>query len=61
MRPRPGKARPAELRAAGLGSKVVERLLELRSSLDLDKLWERILAQGIHDSDLAGRRLSIPI
>ncbi len=36
-----------ELRAAGLGSKVVERLLELRSTLDLDKLWERILAQGI--------------
>ncbi|MGZ6317043.1 MAG: DNA-processing protein DprA [Anaerolineales bacterium] len=36
-----------ELRAAGLGSKVVERLLELRSSLDLDLLCERILAQGI--------------
>jgi DNA processing protein len=37
----------AELRAVGLGSKVVERLLELRGSLDLDKLWERIMAQGI--------------
>lgn len=38
---------PEELRAAGLGSKVVERLVELRASLDLEKLWERIAAQGI--------------
>ena len=37
----------AELRSAGLSSKVAERLTELRSTLDLDKLCERILAQGI--------------
>jgi DNA processing protein len=37
----------AELRSAGLSSKVAERLTELRSTLDLDKLYERILAQGI--------------
>ena len=47
MRPRPGKGEAADLRTVGLGSKVVERLLELRSSLDLEKLWERIVAQGI--------------
>src|SRR5512142_573121 len=41
-------ADPDELRAAGLGGKVVERVLELRASLDLDKLWERIGAQGVH-------------
>ena len=39
---------PEELRAAGLGSKVIERLLEIRKSVDLDKLWDKILAQGIH-------------
>jgi DNA processing protein len=37
----------AELRSAGLSGKVVERLTELRGTLDLDKLCERILAQGI--------------
>ncbi len=41
------RAQPAELREAGLGGKVVERLLELRESLDVQKLWERIAAQGI--------------
>ena len=39
---------PEELRAAGLGSKVIERLLEIRKSVDLDKLWDKILAQDIH-------------
>ncbi len=41
------RAQPEELRAAGLSTKVLERLLELRGSLDLDKLWSRIVAQGI--------------
>jgi DNA processing protein len=41
------RGKPEELRAAGLGGKIVDRLLELRSSLDVDKLWDRILAQGI--------------
>jgi DNA processing protein len=38
---------PEELRAAGLGSKVIERLLEVRQGVDLEKLWDRIIAQGI--------------
>jgi DNA processing protein len=36
-----------ELRAAGMGPKVVERLLEARKSVDLDQLWDKIIAQGI--------------
>ncbi len=42
------RAEPDELRASGLGGKVIERVLELRASLELDKLWDRIGAQGIH-------------
>lgn len=38
---------PADLRAAGLGSKLIERLLEVRAGVDLDRLWEKITAQGI--------------
>ena len=38
---------PEELRAAGLSSKIVDRLVELRASLDLQGLWDRIIAQGI--------------
>lgn len=38
---------PEELRAAGLGTKVVERFLEIRKSIDLEKLWDKITAQGI--------------
>ena len=38
---------PDELRAAGLGTKVIERLLEVRKSVDLEKLWDKITAQGI--------------
>ncbi len=38
---------PEELRAAGLSGKVLDRLVELRSSLDVNALWERIAAQGI--------------
>src|SRR5512142_2136624 len=36
-----------DLRAAGLGGKVLERLIELRESLDVNSLWDRIAAQGI--------------
>jgi DNA processing protein len=36
-----------ELRAAGLSIKVIERFLELRQNVDLDKMWDRIAAQGI--------------
>ncbi len=38
---------PDELHAAGLGSKVIERLIEARKSVDLDQLWDRIVAAGI--------------
>ena len=38
---------PEELRAAGMGSKVIERLLEARKNVDLDQLWDKISAQGI--------------
>lgn len=38
---------PEELRAAGLGTKVIERLLEVRQGVDLEKLWDKITAQGI--------------
>jgi DNA processing protein len=38
---------PAELRAAGLGSKLIERLVEVRGGIDLDRLWEKITSQGI--------------
>ncbi len=42
------RAEPDELRAAGLSGKVLDRLLEMRGSLDLENLWEGIAAQGIH-------------
>jgi DNA processing protein len=39
---------PAEaLRAAGLGPKLLENFLKVRSSVSLDLVWERIQAQGI--------------
>lgn len=42
------KGTPGELREAGLSAKIVERLLELRKGVDLDKLWDKISSQGIH-------------
>jgi DNA processing protein len=41
------KASPAELAAAGLGAKLVERLVEVRSSVDLIQYWEGMQRQGI--------------
>ena len=38
---------PDQLRSAGLSSKVVDRVVEMRGSLDLEALWKRIVAQGI--------------
>jgi DNA processing protein len=39
---------PSEaLREAGLSDKIIENVIELRSSIDLDKIWEQIEAQGI--------------
>ncbi len=35
------------LREAGLSDKIIENLVDLRSSIDLDKIWEQLDAQGI--------------
>ena len=37
----------AELAEAGLGLKVIERVVQARESVDLDKVWEKIEKQGI--------------
>lgn len=41
------KAAPADLAAAGLGLKLIERIVKARSQVDLDKIWARIESQGI--------------
>jgi len=41
------KAAPAELAAAGLGLKVIERVIQAREKVDLEKVWEKIEKQGI--------------
>ncbi len=41
------RAAPEELRTAGISGKVLDRLIELRSSLDVNALWDRIAAQAI--------------
>src|SRR5687768_896933 len=41
------KASAADLVEAGLGRKVIERVIQAREGVDLDKLWERIEKQGI--------------
>ena len=41
-------AAPAELAAAGLGLKVIERVIQAREKVDLDRLWKKIESQGIH-------------
>ncbi|MDL1912705.1 DNA-protecting protein DprA [Chloroflexi bacterium CFX6] len=40
-------ASPADLAEAGLGSKVIERVVQARESVDLDKVWGKIETQGI--------------
>lgn len=35
------------LKAAGLSDKIIENLVVMRSSIDLDKVWEQIEAKGI--------------
>ena len=40
-------AAPIELARAGLGLKVIERIIKARESVDLEKLWAKIEAQGI--------------
>ena len=41
------KAAPIDLARAGLGSKVIERILQARQNVDLEKLWAKIESQGI--------------
>jgi len=41
------KASPAELAQAGLGLKVIERVVQARENVNLEKVWEKIEKQGI--------------
>ena len=41
------RASPVDLAGAGLGLKVIERVMSARESVDLDKVWEKIEKQGI--------------
>jgi len=40
-------ASPADLRAVGLSSKLIDNLIKLRTSVSLEKIWDDIQAQGI--------------
>jgi DNA processing protein len=42
------KAAPNDLGKAGLGAKVIERVVQARETVNLEKLWEKIEAQGIN-------------
>jgi DNA processing protein len=41
------KAAPIDLARAGLGLKLIERIVQAREQVNLEKLWARIEAQGI--------------
>ena len=41
------RAAPIDLARAGLGLKLIERIVQARQNVDLDKLWAKIEAQGI--------------
>ncbi|HET9906905.1 MAG TPA: DNA-processing protein DprA [Anaerolineales bacterium] len=41
------KASPIELANAKLGKKLIERVIQARAGVDLDKLWDKIQKQGI--------------
>lgn len=41
------KAAPAELAQAGLGLKVIERVVQARENVNLEQVWEKIQKQGI--------------
>ena len=41
------KASPIELAQAGLGKKLIERVIQAREGVDLEMLWEKIQKQGI--------------
>ncbi|HSG41795.1 MAG TPA: DNA-processing protein DprA, partial [Anaerolineales bacterium] len=41
------RSSPADLAEAGLGTKVIERVIQARDGVDLDQVWEKIEKQGI--------------
>ena len=41
------RAAPADLAQAGLGLKVIERVIQARENVDLEKVWAKIESQGI--------------
>ncbi len=41
------KAVPADLAQAGLNLKLIERIIQARANIDLERLWAKIEAQGI--------------
>jgi DNA processing protein len=41
------KAAPADLAGAGLSLKLIERIIQARQNIDLEKVWARIESQGI--------------
>jgi DNA processing protein len=41
------QASPQALRSAGLGQKVIENLVGVRSQVELEKIWDQIMAQNI--------------
>lgn len=41
------RADPADLAEAGLGAKVIERVVQAREKVELEKVWEQIIRQGI--------------
>ena len=55
------RATPQQLRSAGLNPKLVETFIQMRTEISLDKVWERIIKQGIQvltwEDDAYPRRL----
>ena len=41
------RGKPVDLAGAGLSLKLIERILQARENVDLDKVWARIVSQGI--------------
>ena len=41
------RGKPVDLAGAGLSLKLIERILQARGNVDLDKVWARIVSQGI--------------
>lgn len=41
------RGKPVDLAAAGLSLKLIERIVQARENIDLDKVWARIDSQGI--------------